>query len=463
MIKKWKGGVRIMANKKIACLGGGSTYFAGVLADLATTEELKGSEVVLYDIDLERANLMVKCGQRLSEEAEANFKIYATGDLQKAVDGADFAIGNIGGVGGKGGGFYKQGGVHMNDLLISAKYGIYQIVGDTCGPAAMMAAFRTIPIYLNICREMEKRAPNVIFINHANPMAILCRSINKYSNLENVIGICHGVQEGIRYIAEILEVPPEELDTTWIGTNHYYWFTEIYHRGKNLYPELKIRMALRKPPEESIMHAKLSVIYDYQIVYPDDSHIIEFYPFLAQVKDYAHLPYELARSHHGQVVAKIYSGQVSKADLTGESIIEEYKETLNKMSLPKQEKDSMAESLGSLIGAIIFGRRHIHIVNIPNKGAVPNLPDTAILEVEGVTDSHSIRPIYIGEAPLVLKGQLEKIIAWQELVVDAGVKGDKKLALQSLMLDPQAILPEKAEKMLDELLANSRELLPQFK
>ena len=68
----------------------------------------------------------------------------------------------------------------------------------------------------------------------------------------------------------------------------------------------------------------------------------------------------------------------------------------------------------------------------------------------------------IGEAPLSLMGILQKRIAWQELVVDAGVKGDRNLALQALLLDEMAILPEHAEAMLNDLLAASRDLLPQF-
>jgi alpha-galactosidase/6-phospho-beta-glucosidase family protein len=118
--------------------------------------------------------------------------------------------------------------------------------------------------------------------------------------------------------------------------------------------------------------------------------------------------------------------------------------------------------LGSLIEDIAHGKRRVHIVNIPNNGAIPNLPDHAIMEIDGVTDSCGVRGIHMGEAPLWLKGFLEKRIAWQELVADAGVKGDRNLALQALLLDEMAIVPEKAEKMLDELLAASKDLLPQF-
>ena len=112
--------------------------------------------------------------------------------------------------------------------------------------------------------------------------------------------------------------------------------------------------------------------------------------------------------------------------------------------------------------AVALGRRQVQIVNIANNGAVPNLPNYANLEMEAVTDSYGVRGIYIGEAPMSLKGIMEKRIAWQELVVDAAVKGDKNLALQALLLDEMAILPEKAEQMLSELLAASKELLPQF-
>lgn len=461
-----------MPSKKIVCLGGGSFYFRDVLADLVTKEGLRESEIVLYDIDTERAELMAKCGRRLSGLAGTGFRVHAARDLTEAIDGADFAIANIGGAGGAGGGYYESK-VHMGDLLISARYGIFQVVGDTAGPAAMMAAFRSIPIYLNICQQMEKYCPNVVFINHANPMAILCRAMNKYSNIRGIIGICHGVQAGIKYISEILQVSPQELDTIWIGTNHYYWFTKIYHKGKDIYPELRRRIASLKPDEDKILSTELSRIYGYQITYPEDDHIIEFYPFLAQVKDAPHLPYKLAESYLGRNVTKMYAEhgpggrpkrEAERKKPNRKIILKDFNDFLDKATLPGKEKNSIGwEDIGRLIEAIAKGERHIHIVNIPNKGLVSNLPGTAVLEVEGVTDSHGIRAIHVGEAPLALAGLLQKIITWQELVVDAGVKGDKNLALQALMLDEMAIPPEKAEAMFDELLANSKELLPQFK
>lgn len=348
----------------------------------------------------------------------------------------------------------------MKDILIAAKYGIFQVVGDTVGPAAMMAAFRTIPVYLDICKKMEKLAPEAVFINHANPMAILCRAINKHTRLKDVIGICHGVQEGIAYAEEILQVAPGELDTTWIGTNHYYWFTKVYHKGKDVYPKLKKKLKSSPPQADKILSRKLSQIYGYHIVYPHDDHAIEFYPFLAQVKNGTKLPYDLARSMHGVEVTKMYKGKKTGGKKqTRKQMLKEFEESLDTTKL---SPEAGLEGVMELVEALCLGKKHLHIVNIPNRTAVPNLPPFAVLEVKGVTDSTGVRSFYTGEAPLVLKGLLEKIIAWQEVVVDAAVKGDRDLALQALMLDPAAIVPEKAEKMLGELLRNSQKYLPQF-
>ena len=461
-----------MPSKKIVCLGGGSMYFGRVaIPRLVVAEGLAGSEIVLYDIDVERTELVARHGRRLAEEAGTGMKVRASSDLADAVDGADFAISSIGGVGRSPGRIYESP-VYARDMLICAKYGIYQIIGDTCGPEAMMMAFRSIPVYMDICREMEKRCPDVVLLNHSNPMAIICRAMIKYTGIQRVVGLCHGVQSGITHIARVLGIPPDELDVVWIGTNHYHWFTRVCHRGKDLFPELKRRMAEYEHSKKEKMVAKLSEIYGYELAYADN-HVIEFYPFLAQLPDGKSFPYNLGeevRARHGtlyedfELKAEPETSEAERREWLGR-----YEEELRKVTLPEEPSDPVAkywfhaaENTGSLIEAIALGRREVYIVNIPNKGSVPNLPDYAVLEVEGVTDSCGVRPVYMGEAPLPLKGILEKRIAWQELVVDAGVKGDRKLALQALLLDEMAILPEKAEAMLGELLENSKEFLPQF-
>ena len=452
-----------MAVKKIVCLGGGSLYFRRALPDLLLSQDLAGSEIVLYDIDGEKVERMATMGHRLAKFASTGFRIRSTTDVADAVDGADFAISSIGGSGAEITRNVYSSSVHNADIRIPEKYGICQIIGDTCGPAGMMMALRSIPAYLSICREMEKRCPKAILFNHSNPMATLCRAMHKYTSL-TVIGICHGVQAGISYAAEILGLPAEELDCIWVGTNHYFWFTRVLHRGNDMYPELMRRVAERQAPEGRVLSARLSQIYGHHIVYPSDDHIIEFYPFLTQVAGGPkNLPYGMFKSlqAHGYE-AGASSVEAASSDVRTE-FFKGYQALLDEIKLPEKPESSITgEGLAALIGAIAHGRREVHIVNVANHGAIANLPATAEVELEGVTDSGGVRAIQVGEAPPVLKGILEKRFVWHELVADAAVKGDRNLALQALLIDEMAILPDKAESMLEELLSASKELLPQF-
>lgn len=453
-----------MASKKIVCLGGGSLYFRRALPDLLIREDLSGSEIVLYDIDADKVEIMAAMGRRLAERSGTGFEVRSTVDLSDAVDGADFALSSIGGSGAEVtpnvyGSYY-----HSVDMHIPARYGIHQVVGDTGGPAGMMMAFRSIPAYIAICREMEKRSPGAILLNHSNPMAVLCRAMRKYTDL-TTIGICHGVQGGIRHAAEILGVPPRELECVWVGTNHYYWFTRVLHRGEDVYPELMRRLAERPSEEGRTMSARLSQIYGYKIVYPEDDHIIEFYPFATQVASQKDLPYGLAgkAKAHGYDAALPMEAKASASAPVRAEFLRNYREIIDATTLPETPGDPITgEGIAGMISAMAHGRREVYIVNIPNQGLILNLPEYAVLEVEGVTDSRGVRGIQAGECPLHLEGILRKRIVWQELVADAAVQGDRGLALQALLIDEMAIVPEQAEAMLDELLAASRDLLPQF-
>lgn len=455
---------------KIACLGGGGLYFTRPLGDIAVCPDLQGSEIALYDIDRDRAALMAKLAERFSAAAGARFKVAVARTLSAAVDGCDVALASIGGAGASGASGYYESPVHLGDKLVCARHGIPQLVGDTAGPAAMMAAFRSVPIYLDICHALERRAPRAILINHANPMAVLCRAMVKYGNLREVIGICHGVQIGIRNAAAILDVQPRDLDTVWIGTNHYYWFTRVACRGQDLLPELWRRLRAQKAKPGRRLSQALSQVYGHWIVYPEDDHIIEFYPYLTQTPDPAALPAGLSDSHWGHRLLPLYSGrqtldEIRRRDAAVErsAMLAAYAAKLDSVQLPVGRDDPVTgEGIASLIAHLKTGRRGVHICNVPNRGAVPNLPATAVLEVEVVTDSTGVRPVYMGEAPLALKALLDKRIAWQELVVDAAVQGDARLALQAMQVDEQAIPPDASAKLWRDLLANNRGLLPTF-
>jgi alpha-galactosidase len=260
---------------------------------------------------------------------------------------------------------------------------------------------------------------------------------------------------------------PQEIDAVWVGTNHYYWFTKLRHHGQDIYPAVRRRLAAEPPKPGETMCAKLSQIYGFQLTYPDDGHALEFYPFLAQVKDEHSVPY-VEPQHLRDFYSRLQRGDApvpspAERARTRKEDLAAFAQWLRKLKVPNAPSDPiLGEGVSQLIGNIATGRRRVHIVNIPNRGAIPNLPDHALVEIEGVTDSSGLRGVLMEAAPPVLAGMLHKRFAWQELVADAGVKGDRNLALQALLTDEMAVRPELAEKMLDELLAASRDMLPQF-
>jgi alpha-galactosidase len=433
-----------MPAKKIVLLGGGSAFFRTVIGEFAITEELSGSDVVFYDVEEPQMEIIAKYGRRAAQQTGVNLKISWTTDLAEAVDGADFAVSSIGVSG-------PDRKYHELDITIPAKYGIYQTTGDTTGPGGLFAGFRSLPIFLGICREMEKRCPEVIFLNHSNPMVMICRAMIKHTGIKKVIGLCHGAQGTISYLAQVLEVPVEELDVITVGLNHLLWVTRLRHNGKDLYPLLKEKLDATETPNGKIFCKKLFDIYGYYPVNAD-RHIIEFYPFLLQARDPENLPYGL------RLRTKMIEESRRSRDDTYEKMLRQANGE-EPIQIPKRLSP---EAIGKLIATISLNRRETHIVNIPNNGSVPNLPDYAIVEVQGVTDSQGFRGLYMGEIPLPVVGILQARVLQQELAVDAGVYGDRNLALQALIADEFTTSIEDAEAMLDELLTVHAGMLPQF-
>ncbi len=452
--------------KKIACIGGGSLYFPGAIGDLAVRQDLAGAEVVLYDLDLGKAEQVAAVGQRLTAEAGHGLTVTAVAELAEALAGADFVISSIGGSGAGSAPSVYGTYYHQADMHIASKYGLCQVIGDTGGPAGMMMGMRAIGAYLDICQAMEAHCPAAPLFTHSNPMAILCRAMTKYSDI-NVIGLCHGVQETIKRIADILGAAPAELDCQWIGTNHYYWFTKVFRAGVDVTDELLALVTAPADDEADNLWRQLSAAYGVVVGIPSGNHLIEFYPFATRVARQADMPQDLAdcARRHGFDDSDPFPTNEPPSQDELDKQVKQYADALAYASLPDlpDDADWMAgEGIARIIAAIAHGRHQVCVANIPNAGLVPNLPAEAIVEVQAVTSSAGVRGIATGHAPLALAGMLHKRCAWQEMVVDAAVTGDRRLALQALLLDEMSLAPAQNQAMLEDLLTASQDRLPQF-
>jgi alpha-galactosidase len=200
---------------KITFIGAGSFGFTRTLVrDILTFPLLADAVLCLMDIDAERLRYITKAVERIIREGKYSAKVVSTMDRRKALEGADAVICTI-----------LAGGISVwrQDIEIPKTYGIDTNIGDTRGPSGIFRALRTIPIVLSICREIEEVCPHAILLNYTNPMAMLCRAIQRETKV-HVVGLCHSVQGTAEMLGRWIGAPIEEINYTCAGINHQAWY-----------------------------------------------------------------------------------------------------------------------------------------------------------------------------------------------------------------------------------------------
>ena len=201
---------------KIVFVGAGSTVFAqNLLTDILSLPDLSHSEIMLYDIDHDRLQTSALVANRIQAQLTTSALISTSLDLRQALDGADYVIT-----------MFQIGGYEPStviDFEIPKRYGLRQTIGDTLGIGGIMRAIRTIPVMLQLAKEMEVLCPDALLLNYVNPMAMLCWAINESSKIQT-IGLCHSVQHTAAQLSGDLEIPESDLDYVAAGINHMSFF-----------------------------------------------------------------------------------------------------------------------------------------------------------------------------------------------------------------------------------------------
>jgi len=190
--------------RKITFIGAGSTVFAkNLIGDILSFPELSDSAICLFDIDENRLKTSEVVARRIARTLKAPASIEVTTDRTRALDGASYAI-NMIQVGG-----YRP--CTVTDFEVPKRYGLRQTIGDTLGIGGIMRAVRTIPVLIDMCREMERVCPEVLHLNYVNPMAMNCWALNQATKVRT-IGLCHSVQHTAEDLAHDIGIPLEEIN-----------------------------------------------------------------------------------------------------------------------------------------------------------------------------------------------------------------------------------------------------------
>jgi alpha-galactosidase len=426
---------------KITFIGAGSTVFAkNLLGDILSFPELSKSTITLFDVNQERLETSKIVAEKVAAAVGAKPKIEITTDRKKALKNADYAI-NMIQVGG-----YKPSTVI--DFEIPKKYGLRQTIADTLGIGGIMRALRTIPVLLDMQRDMEKVCPDVVHLNYVNPMAMNIMALRRASPIFSV-GLCHSVQGTAEQLAGDIGVPIEDINYICAGINHVAFYLKFERNGEDLYPKIA-EVARRKNKEIPKRWDMLSDVVRYEMfrrlgyfVTESSEHFSEYSPWFIK-KEHPELigEFEIPLDEYPRrCVNQIAGWEKLKAEM------EDPNSTL---------EVHRSHEYGSLIiHSMETGQARVVYGNVPNDGLIDNLPSTAVVEVPCLVDKSGLQPTKIGNLPPHLAALMQTNINVQALTVEAILTGKREHIYHAAMLDPHTA----AELTLDQIWNMTDELL----
>ncbi len=446
---------------RIVFIGAGSTVFArNLMGDILSFPELSSSTIVLHDINEERLRTSEIVGHKIIETLKVSATIEATTDRRAALAGANYVI-TMFQVGG-----YKPSTVI--DFEIPKKFGLEQTIADTLGIGGIMRGLRTIPVVLDICRDMEQLCPDALLLNYVNPMSMLCWAISRSSTIKT-IGLCHSVQHTAHQLAEDLGIDADSIEYRCAGINHMAFYLDFQQRQGNelvdLYPRIAERANIYPMPTRGDVERSdggldgLSDAVRYEMfkrlgyfVTESSEHFSEYVPWFI-------------KSGRSDLLDK-FGIPLDEYPRRCERQIEGWETLRTRLENP-DAKVRVVQSMeygSGIIHSMETGQSRVVYGNVPNKGIISNLPDDCCVEVPCVVDASGITPLQIGALPPHLAALMQTNINVQSLTVEAALTGKREHVYHAAMFDPHTAAELDLDQiwaLVDELLTAHRGMIPE--
>ncbi|WP_342562740.1 6-phospho-beta-glucosidase [Paenibacillus sp. FSL R7-0345] len=426
---------------KLVVIGAGSSYTPELMEGIIMHHhELPVGEVWLVDIEegKEKLHTIAELSKRMVAKAGLPITVVETLNRREAVAGADFVCTQI-----------RVGMLEARkwDELIPLRYNV--IGQETTGPGGMMKGLRTIPVILDICRDIEELAPDAWLLNFTNPAGMVTEAVHKYSSVKSV-GLCNSPIGFQKWLSGFFGLPAEKIYSEFVGINHLHWVSDVVVNGES----------------------KLQELIDYPQSYkasnvPFDSWDHRFLNGLKAIPSY-YLSYFY-------MTDAMLAEQKETAATTGSraEVVKRVEEELFELYRNEelQEKPKQLEQRGGayyseaavlLMRSIYNDARDIQTLNVRNNGIISFLPDDASIEVNCIVTKQGPLPVPLRKIPQSVGGLLAAVKQYESLTIEAAVHGDRDIALQALVHHPLVPSVTVAEQLLDEMLEKNKTYLPLF-
>jgi 6-phospho-beta-glucosidase len=431
---------------RVVVIGGGSSYTPEIIEGLLSRKEsLPVGELWLTDIPSgkEKLDIVTALTRRMVHKFGDPFTVHSTLDREAALDGADFVLSQ-----------FRVGGLdaRIRDERIPVRYGA--LGQETVGAGGFAKALRTIPVTLDICRDMERLCPQAFLINFTNPSGVVTEAAAQHSTIK-VVGLCNNPINIENWIANKFQVPVADIRVEFVGCNHLVWGNRVFVKGKDM-----TREALEKLAGDSSMSMKNIPAQEWP---PDLVYSLGAFPNPYHLYYYLHdvMLADMLESHRagkptrGEEVKQVEAGLFKKYQDPNLDVKPE--------ELSKRGGALYSEAAVRLVDSIYNDRRDIQCVDTVNRGALLDLPENVVVEVSCCITAQGPVPLTVGRLRPQILGLLQIIKAFEALTIRAAVQGDKDAALQALTLNPLVPSANAARNILRDVLAENADYLPQFR
>lgn len=419
-----------MEGIKFTIVGAGSSYTPELLDELAARrEQLDVKEILLYDIDESRLDIMARFCRRFASKLGLDAVISSTMDLDKALYGANFVDTQI-----------RVGGNRQRvlDEKIPLKY---HLVGqETTGAGGMMKALRTIPVMLDVARRMERLSPEGWIINYTNPTGLVTEAVTRFTHA-HIAGFCSGGIFPKMWAKKALGVDYSRVQYDYAGLNHMNFMSNITIDGRPVTDDEFIKIASENDSVNLDLIRLLGVI---------PSPYLQWYYQTAEKVDRV-LGSPMTRGEEVmQLEKEVYAAYADESNSSKPA------------ALAKRGGGGYSEVAMNFVNAVANNADTEMVVNVPNNGAIRFLPDSAVVEIGCLVNRRGLMPLNVAHVPEMCWGLISAVKNYEQLAVEAAVEGDVRKMKLALLAHPLVREYDLVEKLVPELLEANRQFLPQF-
>ena len=429
---------------KLVVVGGGSSYTPELIEGVILhRESLPVTEIVLIDVEmgLDKVRINTEFARRMVKKAGLSIDVRYTLDRREGLKDAAFVITQL-----------RVGGLdaRAKDERIPLTYGV--IGQETTGPGGFFKALRTIPVLIEICKDMEEVCPDAWLINFTNPAGIVTEAVLKHTKIK-CIGLCNVSINMQHDAAERIQVDAKDLDCRFIGLNHLSVMNHAYDQGQD-----RIVEVLAVSTDEGVVK-NIEKNSEMDLLARDMGCMLS--PYL----QYFYFEKEMLKAETKEALS-LKGTRADQVKRVEKELFECYQdENLKEKpeALSKRGGSRYSEAAIHLIDSIYNDRQDVQVVDVANHGTIPQLPADCVIETNCVIGKEGAKPLANVDVPSEVLGLIEQVKAYEILTIEAAVTGDRKKALMALMNNPLVHDVKDARGILNDMIEAHEAYLPQFR